>query len=349
MNKFIRNIYKLVYHNHPSILETSKSTPTPLVSIISVNYGQTELTLEMIASLNKITYPAIEIIIVDNGSPSSCKNEVTKNYPKTIVIESPHNLGFAGGNNLGIREAKGKYLLFLNNDTEVEPDFLEPLISLAESNPSIGVITPKLKFYFSENKNIIQWAGSSGLSLTTVRGKSRGDFEEDKGQYDEIIPTQLIHGAAMLVPMDVIWKAGLMPDIYFLYYEELDWAEAIKKAGYALYYNGFSTVYHKESMSVGKNSPLKIYYMTRGRLIFTRRNRNGLKFLMGFLFFLFLAIPKNILKMVSNKEWKQAKAFLQGVGWHISGADVNITPKLKKASNGSLEIIDSTYQLVKKF
>lgn len=320
----------------------------PLVSIISVNYEQTMLTLETIRSLKCSTYPSVEIIIVDNGSQKSCKEDILKLFPEVVVIESKTNLGFAGGNNLGIQRANGKYLFFLNNDTEVEPNFLEPLVELAEKDPSIGIISPKLKFFFSENKNIIQWAGSEGLSLTTVRGKSRGDFEVDTGQYDEITPTQLIHGAAMLVPMEVILKVGLMPDIYFLYYEELDWAESIKRAGYKLYYHGFSTVYHKESMSVGKNSPLKVYYITRGRLIFTRRNRSGLKFLAGFLFFLLFSTPKNLIKMVKNKEWKQAKAFLEGVLWHFSRTDVQVNPKLNRTTDGSFMIIGDTIQKVKK-
>lgn len=330
-------------------MENTDVSTLPLVSIVSVNYGQTSLTLEMIRSLIAITYPNFEILIVDNGSPQSCKSAVNAEFPKVKVIESVKNLGFAGGNNLGIKEAHGKYLLFINNDTEVEPDFLEPMVKLAESDLQIGMISPKLKFYFSENKNIIQWAGSSGLSLLTVRGQSRGDFEVDNGQYDEVMPTQLIHGAAMLVPMEAIRKVGLLPDIYFLYYEELDWAEAIKRAGYKLYYQGQSTVYHKESMSVGKNSPLKTYYMTRGRLIFTRRNRSGLKLLLAILFFAFLTIPKNLLLMIKNKEWKLAGAFLQGIGWHFKPRNVLVTPKLMASADGSLSIINDSFQEVKKF
>jgi len=330
-------------------LENTDVSTLPLVSIVSVNYGQTSLTLETIRSLIAITYPNFEILIVDNGSPQSCKSAVNAEFPKVKVIESVKNLGFAGGNNLGIKEAHGKYLLFINNDTEVEPDFLEPMVKLAESDLQIGMISPKLKFYFSENKNIIQWAGSSGLSLLTVRGQSRGDFEVDNGQYDEVMPTQLIHGAAMLVPMEAIRKVGLLPDIYFLYYEELDWAEAIKRAGYKLYYQGQSTVYHKESMSVGKNSPLKTYYMTRGRLIFTRRNRSGLKLLLAILFFAFLTIPKNLLLMMKNKEWKLAGAFLQGIGWHFKPRNVLVTPKLMASADGSLSIINDSFQEVKKF
>lgn len=330
-------------------MENTDVSTLPLVSIVSVNYGQTSLTLETIRSLIAITYPNFEILIVDNGSPQSCKSAVNAEFPKVKVIESVKNLGFAGGNNLGIKEAHGKYLLFINNDTEVEPDFLEPMVKLAESDLQIGMISPKLKFYFSENKNIIQWAGSSGLSLLTVRGQSRGDFEVDNGQYDEVMPTQLIHGAAMLVPMEAIRKVGLLPDIYFLYYEELDWAEAIKRAGYKLYYQGQSTVYHKESMSVGKNSPLKTYYMTRGRLIFTRRNRSGLKLLLAILFFAFLTIPKNLLMMMKNKEWKLAGAFLQGIGWHFKPRNVLVTPKLMASADGSLSIINDSFQEIKKF
>src|SRR5690606_23545936 len=141
-------------------------------------------------------------------------------------------------------------------------------------------------FYTITAKKPIPFAGSSGIDPYTMRGEKIGSFQTDLGQYDDIRETSLGHGAAMMVPMKVIRKVGLIPDIYFLYYEEHDWFEMIKRAGYLVFYIGTSTVYHKESMTVGENSALRIYYLTRGRLIYARRNTNGLKWLTNLLFFL---------------------------------------------------------------
>lgn len=323
---------------------------SPLVSIITVNFNQTEFTLELLASLSQISYSNIEVIVVDNASKENPESQILKKFPNTLFIHSKENLGFAGGNNLGIAQAKGKYLLFLNNDTEVEKGFLEPLVEFFEKNPKAGAASPKIKFYQSPDKNVIQWGGSAGIDELTVRGKVRGAQENDRGQYDDLLQCELVHGAAMMIPFDVVLKAGLMPDIYFLYYEEHDWIERIKRLGYYIYYIGTSTVYHKESMSVGKNSPLKTYYLNRGRLIFTRRNRSGWKKYFSILFFTLVSFPKNILGYLLKKEDKHLHAFWEACMWNIkSDMDIYKTPELKQSKNGFYEIINDTFQSIRLF
>lgn len=312
----------------------------PSVSIISVNYNGVAITLEMLRSLQRISYSNIEIIVVDNGSKED-PSAIVQQFPQVKLVRSLENLGFAGGNNLGITAAKGKYLLFLNNDTEVEPDFLSPLVEIFENNPSIGVASPKILFYQSKNKNTIQYAGSTGINPYTIRGAKIGSFAQDQGQYDDVRETALGHGAAMMVPIEVIKKVGLMPDIYFLYYEEHDWFEMIKRAGYKVWYVGTSVVYHKESMTVGPNSPLRTYYMTRGRLLFTRRNTGGIQRLSSLLFFVLLAFPKNMLTYVFKGEFRLLKAFMEGCTWHLRHSDVHQTPRLM-SRDGQSPIVTNT-------
>ncbi|GHB49763.1 glycosyltransferase family 2 protein [Mongoliitalea lutea] len=322
----------------------------PLVSIITINFNQLDFTIELLESLQVISYPAIEIIVVDNASKEDPTEKINHSFPKVKVIRCDKNLGFAGGNNQGIVAATGKYLLFLNNDTEVEKDFLEPLVTFFEQTPNAGAVSPKIKYYLSQNKNLIQWGGSAGINELTVRGKVRGGQEEDIGQYDDIFKCELVHGAAMMIPFDVVLKSGLMPDIYFLYYEEHDWIERIKKKGYDIYYLGKSTVYHKESMSVGKNSLLKTYYLNRGRLIFTRRNRSGLKKILSLLFFVLISFPKNALLFILRKETAHLKAFWDACVWNLSSPmDIFKTPKLHKSKTGDYHIIDESFQQIKKF
>ena len=138
------------------------------------------------------------------------------------------------------------------------------------------------------------------------------------GQHDTLRQTDLAHGAAMMVPRKVIDKAGEMPEIFFLYYEELDWCESIKNCGYTIHVVPASKVYHKESMSVGKNSTLKTYYMTRNRLLFMRRNTKGAAKISWILFFLIFSIPKNTANYILKREIDQLKAFWKGFIWNVT-------------------------------
>lgn len=292
------------------------SAERPLVTIITINFNQLQHTLDLLKSLRKVTYPNFETIVVDNCSKVNPLTDIKNQYPEVKVIVSNENLGFAGGNNLGIREAKGEYILFLNNDTEVDPDFLQPMVELFEKNPSAGAASSKIIYYNSDN--IIQYAGSTCLNPLTGRNKRIGYMERDMGQHDTLRETDLAHGCAMMVPRRVIDKVGMMPELFFLYYEEIDWCETIKRGGYKIFYVPKSKVFHKESMSVGKNSTLKTYYMTRNRLLFMRRNSSGASKMMALLFFIFLALPKNILTHLKQKETEHVKAFWRACVWNLT-------------------------------
>jgi GT2 family glycosyltransferase len=293
----------------------------PLVSIISVNYKQAQVTHEMLVSLQNVTYPNYEVIIVDNESTTEELIPIVAQFPSAQLIRSNKNLGFAGGNNLGIAAANGKYVLFLNNDTEVLPGFIEPLVDLFESTSDIGIASPKLIFYGTDN--LIQYAGCSGINPWTGRSVTYGLMEKDEGQHNTSMATGLIHGAAMMVPMQIIRKVGLIPELYFLYYEELDWCEMIKRAGYNCHYVADSTVYHKESVSVGQGSIMRTYYMYRNRLLYIRRNLEGIQFWSGMLFFLFVAVPKQGLVFASQLKYNYLHALWRGLKWHLQPHNVH--------------------------
>ena len=293
----------------------------PLVSIISINYNQLGVTCELLASLRQLTYSNYEIIVVDNASPTESPTPITAQFPEVILIRSAHNLGFAGGNNLGVAAAKGKYILFLNNDTEVAPGFLEPLVALFETNPRVGIASPKIIFYHTDN--LIQYAGCEGISPWTGRGGTIGSHEKDEGQHNGSFATSLAHGAAMMLPMAVIRQVGLMPEMYFLYYEEHDWCQMVLRAGYECHYVGTATVFHKESVSVGKSSVLKTHYMYRNRLLFMRRNVRGWQFWSGVLFFLLVAVPKHTLAFFLTKQPGHQRAMWSGLRWHLQPRNIH--------------------------
>lgn len=287
----------------------------PLVSVITINYNQAQVTCQMLASLRQVTYGPVEVIVVDNASPTEDPAVIARDFPEVTLIRSKVNLGFSGGNNLGIARARGKYLLFLNNDTEVAPGFLEPLVALFESHPEVGIASPKIIYY--DTDNLIQYAGSRGINCWTGRSITIGQLEQDRGQHNTSGRTRLIDGAAMMIPMNVIQQVGPMPELYFLYYEELDWCQTIKRAGYAAHYVAGSTIYHKESVSVGKASVLKTYYLNRNRLLFIRRNFKGWPLITSGLIFLLLALPKAALGFALRRDWKHCQALWQGLRWHL--------------------------------
>lgn len=299
---------------------------TPLVSIITVNYNGAEHTLALLDSLEKISYPAIEVFVVDNGSHEN-QDIIKEKHPWINYIKSDKNLGFAGGNNLALRVAKGKYSLLINNDTEVPEGFLEPLVEKLETDPKCGCVSPKLVFHYASD--IMQYAGSFGFNIYTGRAFARGSKEKDTGQYDFSDKTEIAHGAAMMFPTRLVREIGLMAELYFLYYEEIDYCERIKRAGYEIWYIGHSKVYHKESMATGKKSPLKTYYLTRNRLLFIRRNFKGIPKIASILFYYFAAIPKNFVTFVLHKEWKLASALLRGAWWNLWHYDIRTNEILK--------------------
>ncbi|MBG0781323.1 MAG: glycosyltransferase family 2 protein [Bacteroidales bacterium] len=305
------------------------SAQYPLVSIITVNYNQAEVTCALIESLNRITYPNLEVIVIDNASPDDDASIIKQRYPNVIFIENPINYGFAAGNNFGLMRARGKYVLLLNNDIEVPSNFMEPLVEKLEKNPQIGAVSPKIKFYYQPDT--IQYAGYTPINYITMRNTSIGYWQKDSGQFNEDRETAYAHGAAMMVPMEVVKKVGLMSYIFFLYYEEADWCARIKAAGYQIWFVHNSHVLHKESVSTGRLSALKIYYQNRNRIVFMRRNVHGKDFYLGILYQLLVAIPKNAFKFLLKGKIKLFYAYYQAIGWnlkHLFDAEIHENPQL---------------------
>ena len=283
-----------------------------LLSIITINYNGLKDTCELIDTL-PLEDESIEVIVVDNASKEDEATQIEQRYPQVKVIRSEKNLGFAGGNNLGIHAAQGKYLFFINNDTLLshQPSAISHLINRLESSPKIGAVCPKIKFSWGNNP--IQFAGYTPLSKITLRNRSIGCGEQDNGQYNTAHPTPYAHGAAMMVKREVIEKAGMMPECYFLYYEELDWSMMIRRAGYDICYEPACTIYHKESQTTGQNSPLRTYYITRNRLLFAKRNINSPQKYFTYLHLICIVALRDIIKYTFQRRPNLAKATLKGL------------------------------------
>lgn len=282
-----------------------------LLSIITINYNGLKDTCELIDTL-PLNNETIEVIVVDNASTQDEATEIEKRYQQVKVIKSDENLGFAGGNNLGIQAAHGKYLFFINNDAILpQLSALSLLINRLESSDQIGMVCPKIRFTWGEQP--IQYAGYTPLSKITLRNKSIGFGEQDNGQYDTPHPTPYAHGAAMMVKREVIEKVGMMPECYFLYYEELDWSMMIRRAGYEIWYEPACTIFHKESQTTGQMSPLKTYYIIRNRLLFAQRNIDGSEKYLTYIYLICIVAVRDVLKYLCKGQINMAKAVMKGI------------------------------------
>lgn len=282
----------------------------PELSIITVNYNGIADTVELIESLQSHLTIPYEMIVVDNGSLEDEASMLKQKFPYIKGIRSEANLGFAGGNNLGIIHASAELLLFINNDTYVKDDSLVHLIERMKKEPGLGGISPKI--LFADQQGLIQFAGYTPLSRITLRNSLIGFREPDVGQFDNPVYTPYLHGAAMLVRKEAIDKAGMMPEIYFLYYEELDWSLQLRRAGYQLEYNPAASVFHKESSSVGQNTPLKAFYMTRNRLLFAKRNLLPFDRSLSMAYQIFLVLPKSVFQALIMGKSDLARAMIKG-------------------------------------
>lgn len=279
------------------------------ISIITVNYNGLEDTCALIDSIP--FNDNMEVIVVDNASEEDEASIITLRYPQVKTIRSDKNIGFAGGNNLGIKAANGLYLFLINNDTIFKEFNVDTLINRLESLPQIGIVCPKIRFAWDSNP--IQFAGYTLLSRITVRNKSIGYGEADHGQYDTAHPTPYAHGASMLIKRDAIEKVGLMPECYFLYYEEIDWSMMFTRAGYQIWYEPACTIYHKESKSTGQNSPLRTYYITRNRLLLVKRNWQGITKYLSYIYIIGIVTSRDILKYTIKGDFSLLKATLMGL------------------------------------
>lgn len=296
---------------------------SPLVSIITVNFNSTEVTVELLRSIQRLGHADVEVIVVDNASRDDPSGRLREVFPEVTVIVSPVNLGFSGGNNLGMRAARGEFLFLVNNDTELTEGLIEGLLDIFRRHPDAGMACPKFHFFF--HPEIIEYAGYHRLNVYKGSCTMVGNKEKDMGQYDVEGTTPFAHGGAMMIPAAVVREVGEMPECYFLYYEELDWSEQIRRKGYTIYYQPRALIFHKESMSVGKKSLIKTYYHTRNRILFMRRNVGAGALAVFTLYFLLVSVPKNSLQFLVRGEMDHFRAFWRGIFWNLAHFDTKKT------------------------
>jgi len=246
-----------------------------LVSIIIPHWNGISLIDECLKSLQKTTYPNIEIIVVDNNSEDDSVNYIKNNFPSIIVLENQINEGYAGGCNRGAEIAQGEYLIFLNNDTIHKPNWIEPLVNLVEKTKNVAAIQPKILNYFQ--KDLLDYAGGAGgmldfLVYPFARGRIFTKQETDVKQYDDSIEIFWSSGTAFLVRKKVFDQAGKFDVTFFAHMEEIDLCWRLYLLGYEIWSEPKSVIYHKNAVSLPMHSEKKYYLNHRNSLIMLLSN-----------------------------------------------------------------------------
>jgi len=301
-------------------LKSGASNIVPLVSIVTLNYNGLDFLPQLFDSLRQITYPNVEIIMVDNYSDDASVAFVEKNYPEVRVVRNPENYMYAKGNNVGIRHAQGKYVCLLNNDVEVEPDFIEPIVAAMENNPVIAAAQPKIRGL--QKRDYLEYAGACGgyidwLGYPFLRGRIFFTTEKDEGQYDDPAPVFWASGACLFLRREALDDVGYLDEDFVIHMEEIDLCWRLQLAGWEVVVIPQSVIYHYVGGTLDQANPRKTYWNFRNNIFLMAKNlskRNLAKRLPLRIFLDSLAFLSEFVK----GHWKNAFAVVRAYYWIFS-------------------------------
>jgi GT2 family glycosyltransferase len=289
----------------------------PHVAIVIVNWNDYDETVQCLKSLESISYPNYDVTVVDNGSHDASGERLGWQFANHRHIRLEENRGFTGGNNVAIESALNRgadYVLLLNNDTIVTPNFLEPLVERMESNPKIAAVTGKIYYAPAAaggRSNILWYAGS--FRKWWMGFSHYGIDEEDRGAYDVAQEVAYASGCEMLLRSSVLRQLGPLSDDYFAYWEESDWCQRARKAGYVAYYEPKSVIFHAcISSQHGAESAVHNYLYARNGFIFAASHEKGLRRLKFWLLFP-LQLVYLALWDIRRRNYRSGRATLWGV------------------------------------
>ena len=260
-------------------------TPEPSVAIILVNWNGYDFTAACIESLQKVEFPDFKVILVDNASENSEGKRLLSAFPEILLIENQENLGFAGGNNVGIVKALEdgfSHVMLLNNDTEVEPDFLREMMRKFQSGGNLGVVQPLITFLNEKDKI---WSAGGKWNSILGRAITLGDRKQLDEYHAVDGPLDWVTGCCMLISREALLTTGLLNESYFAYFEDVDLSLRFRQKGFEIALASKALVYHvagassKKKHSEGTLSPRVFYFHVRNQFYLIRENQNGISFL----------------------------------------------------------------------
>jgi len=244
---------------------------SPRVVLIVLNWNNWRVTAECLDSLQRVTYPNTRVLLVDNGSTDDSERILREKFPAIEILQTGANLGYAGGNNAGMRRALelgADYLCLLNNDVVVEPGFLEPLVAAMEADPRLGIAGGLQCSY--DDRGTIQNSGAY-FSFLTGRVHNADAGETDRGQCDREKEVDFISGAALLARAAMAQCIGLLDDAFFMVGEDADWCFRARRAGWSVRFIPGSKIFHKERATRGAQGAMNWYYVPRNHVWLVRR------------------------------------------------------------------------------
>ncbi len=254
-------------------------TDYPLVYIIILNWNGWQHTLNCVTSLERVKYPNLETIVIDNGSEDDSVERIKASFPDLQLLQMDTNLGFTGGNNQGIRHAlehNADYILLLNNDVIVDPDFLDIMVETVQNEKRLGALNPKIYYLEGDHENVL-WSTGGKINLWLAASGNRGRDQTDRGQYDRPADIDFGSGCCLLMSRAALSEIGLLNDAYFAYYEDVDWSFRLRKKGLAVGYVPQAKVWHavgasSRGINIGKGSqsPFIHFLAARNHLWFVR-------------------------------------------------------------------------------
>jgi GT2 family glycosyltransferase len=239
----------------------------PVLTVVVLNWNNLQDTVECLDSLARVLHPGLRTLLVDNGSTDGSETALRERFPHLAILQTGTNLGFAGGNNAGIRRALqdgADLVLLLNNDTTVDAGFASALVDAVQADPRAGMACPKILLH--DRPDVLWYAGAS-FHPWLGWGRHRGHGQRDQGQFDLAGETGRPTGCALLVTRAFCERVGLLREDFFCYAEDLEWGLRARSAGFSILYVPASRVWHKVSRSTGgSRSVMAVRYQTRNLL-----------------------------------------------------------------------------------
>jgi GT2 family glycosyltransferase len=290
----------------------------PWVVVTVLNWNGRDDTLACLDSLQDVCYPNYRVIVVDNGSSDGSVAAIHHRFPDQTVIETGENLGFAGGNNVGLRYARecgADYALLLNNDTEVTPDFLSLLVDAIDEDPSIAVVGPTI--CYRDPADVI-WSAGGGIDWKRGSSHMIGlDQREDDAEWT-LREVDFVSGCALLVRLSALDEAGYLDERFFAYYEETEWCVRIHRTGYRILHVPEAKIWHKIPFQDGRaQSPIVHYYMKRNRLLFLKATGVGIG---AWIHTLLMEYARTLSSWTLRPKWRGKRAQRRAMVWAIADA-----------------------------
>ena len=292
----------------------------PKVILVVLNWNKPDDTVECLESCRQIDYDNFEVVIVDNHSADGSAAIFKKQFPDVYLIENPENIGYAGGNNVGIRwamERKADYIFLLNNDIVLDRAVLRELVGFAESRPEAGMLAPKVMYY--DDRAVVNSMGTS-MDWLRLRPKLGECNRQDRGQYAKPVRKDILVGCSLLLRRGTVERIGVIDEKFFIFHEAADWCLRNLKSGSENWTVPSAVIYHKASKTMREVSALTLYYSTRNFLYMAHKNANPWRFFLTRIGLSYLWMKNLALSAFGNGEKKKmAGIFFLGVRDYFAG------------------------------